>query len=784
MMTLDYFSEKRIDPKQLCLELVKADSEDAVTEILEKNELMNDASMWLPLGNLENNFSIVGNQQSSPTAALVEKLINSIDHMLIKECSKQGIDPESAQAPNAIAEAADRFFGVPEGNLSRLTSAERSTLSNNICLVATGSKDKPCYSIIDQGEGQTPNRMKDTFLSLSSKNKQSIVFVQGRFGMGGSGVLPFCGTKNYELIVSKRNQQLTDPCDDSSSLWGFTIIRREDPSKNVKSSVYKYLAPNGRVPRFPAINLPLLPWEYPKAYAQMMESGTFIKLYEYKLDRPALRTVSTLDLNYELSRKLYALPIPIRILERRSGYVGHTLDAILAGMSVRIEDDRASVLEEGYPTSSIIRVPSLGDLKVTIAVFQPNKAKGERWTTTKEAVFFTINGQTHGALPQSFFRQSEIDLDYIAKDLMVIVDSSGIPGRTREDLFMNSRDRLRDCQEKEELEDALRKALRDHEGLRNLNEKRREAELKTRVMDDRPFEQLLAKLVSDTPLLSELLPRGMIATSRKRGNLDQSLYIGKVFPTYFRLKFQKADFLRMRCPINQLVQILYETDAENQYFNRSDGPGTLEVSCPEAFVSMILWNGTGYLTLKAPSWAKVGVPIPIKVSVSDKSRSKPFCSEIELDIQEPIERSPLTAQEKKKLSGVAFPPIIPVFRNEWDKYDMDATSALELKKHGDTMDVYINMDNIYLFNQKARTTNEAHKMIMEKQFKYGMTLIAFAILYDFRRKKGKLADSEKDESELLEDIKQLSKGIAMVLVPMIRPLSELGDEWNRSLVKD
>ena len=86
------------------------------------------------------------------------------------------------------------------------TSQRRKELADNILLVVTGSKQKPSYSIIDKGEGQTPEDIPNTFLSLVKENKLNVPFVQGRFGMGSTGVLPFCGDKQIQLIISKQNQ--------------------------------------------------------------------------------------------------------------------------------------------------------------------------------------------------------------------------------------------------------------------------------------------------------------------------------------------------------------------------------------------------------------------------------------------------------------------------------------------------------------------------------------------------------------------------------------------------
>jgi hypothetical protein len=43
-----------------------------------------------------------------------------------------------------------------------------------------------------------------------------------------------------------------------------------------------------KIPRFEAKSLPLIPGEYPEPFHLPFESGTFIKLYEYKM--PGLKT--------------------------------------------------------------------------------------------------------------------------------------------------------------------------------------------------------------------------------------------------------------------------------------------------------------------------------------------------------------------------------------------------------------------------------------------------------------------------------------------------------------
>lgn len=73
----------------------------------------------------------------------------------------------------------------------------------------------------------------ETLRSLTSSNKDRIPFAQGRYNMGGSGSLRFCGPDHLQLIVSRRNPHIPNNGTGGSSgdagMWGFTVLRREPP---------------------------------------------------------------------------------------------------------------------------------------------------------------------------------------------------------------------------------------------------------------------------------------------------------------------------------------------------------------------------------------------------------------------------------------------------------------------------------------------------------------------------------------------------------------------------
>src|SRR5258708_25205949 len=85
-------------------------------------------------------------------------------------------------------------------------------------------------------------------------------------------------------------------------------------------------------------------------------------------------------------------------------------------------------------------------------------------------VMFTLNGQRHGELSANFISR-RVGFDFLAEDLLVVVDVTQMPADLREDIWMTSRDRVADIEEKQFIENAIEEFLKDHQGLRDLNNK-------------------------------------------------------------------------------------------------------------------------------------------------------------------------------------------------------------------------------------------------------------------------------------------------------------------------
>jgi hypothetical protein len=813
--------------KELCLALMRADTEGQVIRLLKEAGYWDDSSVWRFYGDYENNFNTIGNQQARPDAALVEKLINAVDAHLMSEALIRGIDPEGPDAPPTIRDAVALFFEKSGSSLSRVAGrirewgdTKRTEVARGITLCSTGGKPpyNPSFSVTDCGEGQMPRMMPETLLSLNKSNKLRISFVQGKFNMGGTGVLKFSGHYNLQLVVSRRNPKIinrgtTNPSDNE---WGFSIVRREDPSGNRRSSVYTYLAPNkgsdglGKVLSFPSDSMPIFP-DGKEPYKKESQWGTLIKLYEYNL--PNRSHILMKDgLMGRVDLLLPEIALPIRFHECRD-YRGHSgsAETTLTGLTVRLEDDKAQNLEDDFPSSCSIRA-SGQEMTATIYAFKKGRADTYR---KNEGIIFVLNGQTHGHLTQDFFRRKNVGLSYLADSLLVVVDCSKFDGRAREDLFMNSRDRLSGGPLRDAVEGELEKVLKDHTGLRALKERRRREEVESKLDNSKPLEHILQSLLKQSPTLSELFLKGTrISTPFKtiQAQSADKKFVGQRFPSYFKFKGKGyGQALQRDCHINMRSRIIFETDAENEYFSREIEPGEFsllritDINVPHENYSVHLQNGIASLNLQLPNDCHVGEHLEFLAITTDRSRIAPFENRFNLGVLEPAQkvgstgtrRNPpadTSGDEREMSSGITLPKITEVHESEWNAKNppFDKYTALRIINAGSSedgengiadenvYDFFINMDNQYL-NYELKTVR-GQPEIVRARFKYGMVLIGLALIREESESRetpneeDTFNDDEGPNVNIEDKVEQVTKAIAPVLLPIIDSLGSLDVE--------
>lgn len=759
------------------MSLASAESERDIVAILKNNQLWS-SEHWRDYGDNENNFAVIGNQQSAPDAALVEKFINSVDAVLMKKCMLHGVDPTSTTAPTNVKQALASFFNIPQGKLSNLSDSQRTSLAQNIHFVATGTKRKPNYSIVDLGEGQTPASLPDTILSLNKSNKLRIPFVQGKFNMGGSGVLQFCGKQNLQLIITKRHPDL--PKDKTDHLWAVTLVRRESPTKGRRSSVYTYLAPRNHILSFEAEDLPLLPAKN-QALADAMTYGTFIKLFEYNI--PGFATLVSLDLYYRLNTLIPTIALPIRIHETRE-YGGHYKETTLSGLNVRLEEASSKTLEEGFPLSSTLHIYGQ-KLLLSIIAFKEKQHSNYK---KQEGVLFTINGQTHGSLSKNFFGWQSVGMGSLVDSLLLLVDCSNLDARLREDLFMNSRDRLRDGELSRKIKEELARLVKVHPALKELREQRRREASKELASNEELLIQMLTDVFQKSPILSELLIKGTRLPDpfRLKKEREKPRFQGKKHPTFFQLKKPPKNQIHLKhAPLGTRPRIVFETDVENTYFHRDIFPGKATLLLegqPVYEYSLNLHNGIATLNLELPTYASINETYTYALEIGDDTLVKPFLASFQITIEKEKPKQPPNEKGRRKKGGkqeendfskmpakLALPNIRRVERKDWDKHNFTKYSALRVENNGDSgYYFFLNIDNIYFQTELKWSKPETIKH-MKIKYEYGMVMIGLGIV--------KGAEGKSEEENISLQVEEITQWIAPILLPMLEHLGHLEGKW-------
>jgi len=288
----------------------------------------------------------------------------------------------------------------------------------------------PCFTFIDNGEGQTPEYFPNTFLSLSAGTKKTIPFVQGKFNMGSSGVLRYCGRHWFKLIVSRRY--------DKSSPWGWTLMRRR-PSSDDDLPIAEYcVLPDGSIPSFDAPDLYPLRNSKGKRYDGVrIETGTVIKLYDYQVGRKFLSFRGSRE---ALNENLVETILPFRLLDlrqkpdkERGGDRALGVDArpfygmeYLLLNSHREEglDDEEEAAGENKVDVGSFTDPDLGEVSISAIVLKRELPGWLKPQNSNNRVFHAVNGQVHYKRTRGYL--TTCGFPALKDRIVIIVDASNL----------------------------------------------------------------------------------------------------------------------------------------------------------------------------------------------------------------------------------------------------------------------------------------------------------------------------------------------------------------------
>lgn len=726
--------------------LYNAKTQDDVDIVIKNHSEFFKQENWSPVGGNESNYGIIENQQSNPIAALVEKVTNSIDAILTRKCLEIGVQPDASNAPKSMEEAIKNFF--PEYKNWDLPT-HRKKQAEEIQIIADGPSRNTSVIIYDNGEGQHPEDFDNTFLSLVRGNKNKIMFVQGKYNMGGSGAIVFCGKKGYQLIASKKF--------DGKGKFGFTLVREHPFAKGEaetkKNTWYEFLKPNGQIPSFDLhgdLDLNL--------FNRKFKTGSIIKMYSYQF--PTGYSGFAQDLNQSLNEFLFEPVLPVYTVDKKERYPKNkVLELDLFGLKRRLENENNYIQDHFSETYTD---ELFGEMKVTCYVFKAKVGSNDVKQTKENirrnffknnmTVMFSINGQAHGSYTSEFITRT-LKFNLLKDYLLIHVDCTKMKYEFRKELFMASRDRLKEGDEARELRDYLGKKLRKSK-LDDINRYRKESigldsedtnELLKSFAKNLPKDSDLFKLLQNTLKLEEKRDKETKKPQQKKDKekQEQKPFKPERFPSFFKLHNNKeGERTVVGLPIDGEKIIKFDTDVENEYFDRSEEPGDLEIALLDVKVNDnkggdlkgsdkeigSLLNitksspnqGTIKLGLNPTKDLNVGDEVQLKVTL--KGAGENFEEILWVKVKDKEAPKTEAPKEEETLDNIGLPELIRIKEDKWSDLEsagieMNYNTVMYPVGEGNSLEkIYINLDSKVFLNYRTKLKSVDQITVAEKRY--------------------------------------------------------------------
>ncbi|HEX7870733.1 MAG TPA: hypothetical protein VF455_11540, partial [Chryseobacterium sp.] len=403
-----------------------------------------------------------------------------------------------------------------------------------------------------------------------------------------------------------------------------------------------------------------------------------------------------------------------------------------------------------------------GEMKVTCYVFKAKVGDNDVKKTKENirrfffknnmSVMFSINGQAHGHYTTEFITRT-LKLNLLKDYLLIHVDCTKMKYEFRKELFMASRDRLRQGDESNELREYLGKYLRKSQ-LDEINKKRKDSiglesedtnELLKSFAKNLPKDSDLFKLLQNTLKLEEKKDKEKRQQPEKKDKPreEKEPFNPKRFPSFFKLYNKSVgDRNIISIPIGGEKTIKFNTDVENDYFDRSEEPGDLKIALlsikqnqstggdlqgDESGVDSVIniiksspINGIIKLTLNPTDELKVGDEIQMHAALS--APGEVFEEMILVKIKDKDAPKLEVPKEEESFDNIGLPPLQRVKEKDWPTLEeagisMNYTTVMAPLGDGNTLEkIYINLDSNVFLNYRSKLKSEDQIVVAEKRF--------------------------------------------------------------------
>lgn len=504
---------------------------------------------------------------------------------------------------------------------------------------------------------------------------------------------------------------------------------------------------------------------------------------------------------------LFEPALPILMVDKKERYPkDRELQRFSFGLKRRLEKEESKYIEDYFTLEH--NSSKVGNMKVTSYIFNTKvgdkNIKDSRNTIRNEFfrskmyVVFTMNGQVQGHLTSEFITRS-LKLPLLKDHLLIHVDCTNMEYDFRSQLFMASRDRLKEGEEYRYLRDLLTQELKNSK-LETIHKIRKDSisvdsadtsDLIKSFTKNLPLNNDLLKLLNNTFDIEKEEEKKKKKTEKQKKEqktTEEEKFIPQRFPSFFKFKGSKNGTNAISIQKGKNKTLVFETDVENHYFDRDDDQGELKISLVDVGnneteggnekgtpkdISEIFdisktspEDGKIKINLQPTDKLDIGDEVQIKIDLTSPSEN--FEETILIEINQPQKEQPKKEKEEEP-EKIGLPELALTAQNptdekiiSWDRLseftDMDYDNIMYIySPDGEKLEkIYINLDSTVLKNHKTKLSSSELREKAEKEYiakVYFHTLFLYSINKNskYRITKG----DQEDELEINEYLQSI-----------------------------
>ena len=379
-----------------------------------------------PIGDKWNNHGLMG-ASGSFDLKLIEPVTNMQDAIIERRALAKWGTRDRVPYTTPHAAAADLLQG-PAANLAAMATVTFREATQNELVTQRARHTKVLTAVFeDSGCGMRPSAIPSTIFGIGGSDKESALFLQGAFGMGGA--LTYRNSVAV-VLVSRRAPELLS--ENEEDLISVAVVQWQENTKG-RTAYYGVTSPwvePGDV---------AVPWSAPASSFPDFPGGTHVALIGYRVDGfHRQREGDERSFDVVANTRLLNPVMPIRFVNETT----RGRNTTLRGLASRLES-AARDFPVGDEVLPFTHAGTTYPLPVRYTIFEkPREAGGrDKFVARDHAVMFTSNGQVHHHWSLDEFR-NRTELNKLHDRVLVVVETDALPIRLRTSLFTADRNDL------------------------------------------------------------------------------------------------------------------------------------------------------------------------------------------------------------------------------------------------------------------------------------------------------------------------------------------------------